>query len=187
VRHAPVGPGEVALGTLADPRRQPARGVRPRTAAEVAFLGLGPAAEAFLRAAAAAGTLRLEHELCEVVALEPIWGRRDLVRALERATRFRRFSAADVLQTARTQRWPPEDVLRALVAAEITARDRANQRLRLKAASFPVPKSLDDFDSVASVIPAPTLAYVASLEWVHARENLLLVGPAGTGKSHLLI
>src|SRR5438270_8816368 len=74
----------------------PARGVRPRTAAEVAFLGLGPAAEAFLRAAAAAGTLRLEHELGEVVALEAIWGRHQLVRALERATRFRRFTAADV-------------------------------------------------------------------------------------------
>ena len=98
-----------------------------------------------------------------------------------------RAQAPEVLQIARTQRWPPEDVLRALVAAEITARDRANQRLRLKAASFPVPKSLDDFDGVASSIPAPTLAYVASLEWVHARENLLLVGPAGTGKSHLLI
>jgi DNA replication protein DnaC len=29
--------------------------------------------------------------------------------------------------------------------------------------------------------------YVASLEWIRARENLLLVGPAGTGKSHLLV
>jgi hypothetical protein len=96
IRHPLVGPGEVALGVLADPRRQPARGVRPRTAAEVAFLGLGPAAEGFLRAAAAAGTLRLERELREVVALEPIWGRRELIRALERATRFRRFGAADV-------------------------------------------------------------------------------------------
>jgi hypothetical protein len=61
IRHTPVGPGEVAFGSLVDPTRQPARGVRPRTTAEVAFLGLGPAAEAFLRAAAAAGTLRLEH------------------------------------------------------------------------------------------------------------------------------
>src|SRR5919206_210004 len=52
IRHTLVGPGEVAFGSLADPRRQPARGVRPRTAAEVAFLGLGPAAEGFLRAAA---------------------------------------------------------------------------------------------------------------------------------------
>ena len=31
-----------------------------------------------------------------MVALEPIWGRRHVVCALERATRFRRFGAADV-------------------------------------------------------------------------------------------
>jgi DNA replication protein DnaC len=98
-----------------------------------------------------------------------------------------RAQAPEVLQIARLQRWPPEDVLRTLVAAEIAARDQTNQRLRLKAANFPVPKSLDDFDAVASAIPLPTLAYVASLEWVRARENVLLVGPAGTGKSHLLI
>ena len=82
---------KVALGSLVDPTRQPARGVRPRTAAEVAFLGLGPAAETFLRAAAAAGTLRLEHELQEIAELEAIWGRTVVIRALERATRFRRL------------------------------------------------------------------------------------------------
>jgi hypothetical protein len=62
----------------------------------VAFLGLGSAAEAFLRAAAAAGTLRLEHELAEIAELEAVWGRTAVMRALERATRFRRFKAADV-------------------------------------------------------------------------------------------
>ena len=98
-----------------------------------------------------------------------------------------RAQAPEVLQTARTQRWAPEEVLRTLVAAEIVARDEGNQRLRLKAAGFPVLKRLDAFDTLASSIPAPTFAYLASLEWVRARENLLLVGPAGTGKSHVLI
>nr|MBA2254528.1 ATP-binding protein [Chloroflexota bacterium] len=32
-----------------------------------------------------------------------------------------------------------------------------------------------------------TFDYLASLEWIRARENLVLVGPAGTGKSHLLV
>ena len=35
--------------------------------------------------------------------------------------------------------------------------------------------------------PQATFAYLASLEWITARENLCLVGPAGTGKSHLLV
>lgn len=95
-RHATVAPGEVALGSFADGARRPARGVRPRTAVEVAFLGFGAGAEAFLRAAAAAGTVRLEAELAQIVTLEAAWGRPPLLRALERATRFQRFKATDV-------------------------------------------------------------------------------------------
>jgi transposase len=96
VRHDPVEPGEVAFGGLADPDRPPTRGIRPRTAAEVAFIGLGPAAQTFLRSAAAAGTLRLEHELAAIVELVGVWSREAVIGALERATRFRRFKASDV-------------------------------------------------------------------------------------------
>jgi DNA replication protein DnaC len=112
----------------------------------------------------------------------------DLVAGLRRLKLATvRAQAPEVLQTARTQRWPPDDVLRTLVAAEIAARNQTNQQLRLKAANLPVLKHLDDFDTLASGIPAATFAYVASLEWIRARENTLLVGPAGTGKSHVLI
>jgi hypothetical protein len=96
IRHDVKGPGEVAFGELADPDRRPARGIRPRTAVEVAFIGLGPAAEAFLRSAAAAGTLRLKHELAAIVELVAVWSREAVIGALERATRFRRFKASDV-------------------------------------------------------------------------------------------
>jgi Integrase core domain len=96
IRHAPAAPGEVVLGDVAERDRRPTRGVRPRSRAELAFLGLGPAAEAFLRTAAAAGTLRLEAELAAIVELEAGWGRERLVAALGRAARFRRFKAADV-------------------------------------------------------------------------------------------
>jgi transposase len=96
LRHPSVGPGEVALGPFAAEARRPTRGVRPRTATEVAFLGLGGAAESFLRAAAAAGTLRPETELAQVVALAAAWGGAPLLRALQRATTYRRFTAAAV-------------------------------------------------------------------------------------------
>lgn len=97
-RHRLVGPGEVAIRDehYGGARPRPSRAVRPRTAAEVAFLGLGPIAEAFLRAAASAGTARLEAELGEIAGLAGAWGREALVKALDRATRFRRFRAADV-------------------------------------------------------------------------------------------
>jgi len=112
----------------------------------------------------------------------------DLVESLRRLRlATMREQAAEVLHTARTQRWAAEDVLRTLLEAEITARDAANRGIRLKQAGFPVPKTLEAFDMTDSSIPRPTFDYIASLEWVGAKENLLLVGPAGTGKSHALV
>ena len=98
-----------------------------------------------------------------------------------------RALAPELLATAKTQRWTPEEVLRALVEAEIAARDASNEHARLKAATFPVVKTIEQFDLAASSIPVPTWAYLTGLEWIRARENLALIGPAGTGKSHTLI
>ena len=95
--------------------------------------------------------------------------------------------APELLLTAKTQRWAPEEVLRTLIEAEVCARDASNERARLKAATFPVLKTIEEFDLSASSIPAPTWAYLTSLEWIAAKENLALIGPAGTGKSHTLI
>jgi DNA replication protein DnaC len=95
--------------------------------------------------------------------------------------------APELLVTAKTQRWPPEELLRTLIEAEITARDASNARNRMKTAAFPVIKTLDELDRSACSIPGPTLDYLASLEWIAAKENLCLVGPAGTGKSHVLV
>jgi DNA replication protein DnaC len=95
--------------------------------------------------------------------------------------------APDLLITARTQRWAPEELLRTLIDAEITARDASNARARMKTAAFPVIKTLDELDRSACSIPGPTLDYLASLEWITGKENLCLVGPAGTGKSHVLV
>lgn len=112
----------------------------------------------------------------------------DLVAGLRRLklATVRRL-APEVLLTAKTQRWAPEELLRTLVEAEIAARDDSNARSRMRAANFPVTKTLDDFDLSVSSVPKATFDYLASLEWIAARENACLVGPAGTGKSHLLV
>lgn len=98
-----------------------------------------------------------------------------------------RREAPELLLTAKTQRWAPEEFLRTLVETEIASRDASNTRARLKAAAFPVTKTLEEFNVAASSVKAATFDYLASLEWVTAKENLCLVGPAGTGKSHLLV
>jgi DNA replication protein DnaC len=112
----------------------------------------------------------------------------DLVEGLRRLKlAAMRQLAPELLLTAKTQRWAPEELLRTLVEAEIAARDASSARTRLKTAAFPVLKTLDEFDLAVSSIPKATFDYLASLEWIGARENLCLVGPAGTGKSHLLV
>ena len=112
----------------------------------------------------------------------------DLVAGLKRLKlAMVRAIAPEVLQTAKTQRWAPEELLRTLVEAEIAAREASNARARLRAAGFPVAKTLDEFNLKLSSVPQATFDYLASLEWITAAENLCLVGPAGTGKSHLLV
>jgi DNA replication protein DnaC len=95
--------------------------------------------------------------------------------------------APELLVTAKIQRWKPEEFLRTLVEAEIAARDASNARTRRRLAAFPVTKTLEEFDIAASSIPVATFDYLSSLEWVRATENLCLIGPAGTGKSHILV
>lgn len=95
--------------------------------------------------------------------------------------------APDVLATAKAQRWPPEELLRVFVEAEIAARDESNCNNRMAMARFPIDKTLDEFRLAESSIPTASHDYLVGLEWIHHAENLCLVGPAGTGKSHYLI
>jgi len=88
------------------------------------------------------------------------------LRRLKLATM--RQLAPELLITARTQRWVPEELLRTLIDAEITARDASNARARMKTAAFPVIKTLDELDRSVCSIPGPTLDYLASLEWITA-------------------
>ncbi len=98
-----------------------------------------------------------------------------------------RREAPEVLLTAKTQRWTPEETLRVLVELEIASRDESNCRNRMSAARFPVDKTLDGFNLAESSISQASHDYLITLEWVHRADNLCLVGPAGTGKSHYLI
>ena len=99
-----------------------------------------------------------------------------------------RALSPELLVVAKTQRWKPEEFLRTLIEAEIASRDASNARGRLKAAAFPVSKTTRRVRRrKRHRCSRATFEYLASLEWIGAKENLCLVGPAGTGKSHLLV
>jgi len=108
----------------------------------------------------------------------------ELLRQL-RLPHMRRH-AADVLATAKAQRWDPAEAVRALLAEEVAGRQASSVGTRRKAAGFPTGKTFDAWDETTSSIPAPTQRSLRSLEWVNNHENLVVCGPSGTGKTHLL-
>ena len=97
-----------------------------------------------------------------------------------------RHIAPELLATAKAQRWDPAEVLRALLAEEVAGRDRSALATRRARAAFPTGKTFDAWDEALSSIPAPTQQALRTLEWVHRRENLVVCGPSGTGKTFLL-
>jgi DNA replication protein DnaC len=75
-----------------------------------------------------------------------------------------------------------------LVELEMIDRERRMIERRIKAAKFPAVKSLDSFDFKA--IPALNKMQVLELarcEWVERRENVIALGPSGTGKTHVAL
>ena len=73
-----------------------------------------------------------------------------------------------------------------LVELELIDRERRLVERRIKAAKFPTVKSLDSFEFKA--IPSVNKAQVLELarcEWIERRENVIALGPSGTGKSHV--
>tara|TARA_Y100000780_G_scaffold166500_1_gene151446 strand:- start:179 stop:772 length:594 start_codon:yes stop_codon:yes gene_type:complete len=59
---------------------------------------------------------------------------------------------------------------------------------RIKAAKFPTIKSLDSFDFKA--IPSLNKMMVLELarcEWIERKENVIALGPSGTGKTHVAL
>ena len=75
-----------------------------------------------------------------------------------------------------------------LIELEMIDRERRMIERRIKAAKFPAVKSLDSFDF--KVIPALNKMQVLELarcEWIDRRENVIALGPSGTGKTHIAL
>jgi DNA replication protein DnaC len=90
-----------------------------------------------------------------------------------------RRAAPEILATA-------TEVLKALLAEEVAGRDRSALATRRARAAFPTGKTFAGWDPGLSCLPTPTQQALRTLEWVHRRENLVVCGPSGTGKTFLL-
>ena len=109
-----------------------------------------------------------------------------LTRALKAPTL--RESAARLAERARAENWSHEEYLAACLQREVSARESHGGEGRIRAARFPARKSLEEFDfDHARGLKRDTIAHLGTLDFVTARDNVVFLGPPGTGKTHLAI
>ena len=106
-----------------------------------------------------------------------------LTRALKAPTL--RDSAARLAERARTESCSHEEYLAACLQREVAARDAHGGESRIRAARFPARKSIEEFDfDHARGLKRDLIAHLATLDFVAGKENVIFLGPPGTGKTH---
>ena len=91
-------------------------------------------------------------------------------------------------ERARAEAWSHEEFLAACLEREVAARQDHGGEARIKAARFPARKSLEDFDyDHQRSLKRETIGHLGTLDFVEAKENVVFLGPPGTGKTHLSI
>jgi DNA replication protein DnaC len=109
-----------------------------------------------------------------------------LTRALKAPTL--RESVPRLAERARTESWTHEEFLAACLQREVAARESHGGEGRIRAARFPARKSLEEFDfDHARGLKREVIAHLGTLDFAAAKENVVFLGPPGTGKTHLAI
>jgi len=99
-----------------------------------------------------------------------------------------REAAGRLAERARAESWTHEEFLVACLQREVAARESHGGEGRIRAARFPARKSLEEFDfDHARALKRDTIAHLGTLDFVTARDNVVFLGPPGTGKTHLAI
>jgi DNA replication protein DnaC len=96
-----------------------------------------------------------------------------------------REAAGRLAERARAESWSHEEFLAACLQREVAAREAHGGEGRIRHARFPARKSLEEFDfDHARGLNREQVAHLGTLDFVAARENVVFLGPPGTGKTH---
>src|SRR5579864_803247 len=91
-------------------------------------------------------------------------------------------------ERARADGWTHEEFLAACLEREVAARQSNGGEIRIRAARFPARKTLEDFDfDHQRSLKREVIAHLGALDFVEGKENVVFLGPPGTGKTHLAI
>ena len=89
---------------------------------------------------------------------------------------------------ARTEGWSHEEYLAAVLGRQVASRASNGTKMRISAAHFPAIKTLEDFTFAhLPTAPRDVIAHLATTTFVARKENAVLLGPPGVGKTHLAI
>ena len=94
-------------------------------------------------------------------------------------------AAARLADHARDTGWTHEEYLAAVLEREVAARNASGAQLRIRAAGFGAVKTLDDFDFDHQPSARTPIQALASGAYLFEHRNVVLLGPPGTGKTHL--
>ena len=109
-----------------------------------------------------------------------------LTRALKAPTL--RDAVPRLAERARAGCWTHEEFLAACLQREVAARESHGGEGRIRAARFPARKALEDFDyDHQRSLRREVIAHLGTLDFAVARDNVVFLGPPGTGKTMLAI
>jgi DNA replication protein DnaC len=109
-----------------------------------------------------------------------------LFRALKAPAAAR--ATPKLAQRAHEEQWSHERFLEAVLSTEVASRESHGGESRIKAARFPARKTLEEFDfTFQRSVRRAVVEHLGQLDFLHARDNVVLLGPPGTGKTHLAI
>lgn len=110
----------------------------------------------------------------------------EYLKSLRLPTIGRNYAA--MARQARDGEWKYEEYLKELLESEVLARQqRASARL-LKGAGFPDLKTLEEINwGAMQGVSKPKILELASCQYIKEKEDVVLAGPIGTGKTHLAI
>lgn len=93
-----------------------------------------------------------------------------------------------VAEAAQKEKRSYAEFLRTLLEEEVENRTVRRVGRRMKDARFPAPKTFEAFDwNACAGVEAAAVLTLAECGYLDERENVLFLGPIGTGKTHLAI